>query len=182
MVEENDEEMYHALVLGINSADLDFWAREIITTRAEVYKRQIALEKEQNKNRGFFGRLWGGGKSQEQSEAEKAAQLADIEREIQEAQSKREAVKGNQIGRKDVPDLTFNLKLDQINLTLVNDLREYKGVTLFSRDFAIQMNQYDGTNKYNAYASKMTVDLKDYGLWVVQKNQQSGQIDQSPFI
>ena len=85
MVEENDEEMYHALVLGINSADLDFWAREIITTRAEVYKRQIALEKEQNKNRGFFGRLWGGGKSQEQSEAEKAAQLADIEREIQEA-------------------------------------------------------------------------------------------------
>ena len=58
-----------------------------------------------------------------------------------------------------MPDLTFNLKLDQINLTLVNDLREYKGVKLASRDFAVQINQYDGTNKYNAYATKMTVDL-----------------------
>ena len=84
--------MFHTLVLGINSADLDFWAREIVTTRAEVQKRQNELEKEQKKSKGFFGRLWGGGKSQEQEEAEKAAQLAQIEREIQEAQSKREAV------------------------------------------------------------------------------------------
>ena len=36
LVDDGEQEMYKALVLGINSADLDFWAREIITTLAEV--------------------------------------------------------------------------------------------------------------------------------------------------
>ena len=72
--------------------------------------------------------------------------------------------------------------LNQINLTLVNDFKEYKGVTLSARDFKIGMRSFDGTNKYNAYATKLDVDLQTYGLWCVHKNQQSGLVDHSPFM
>lgn len=75
-----DAEMYHALVLGINSADLDVWAREVTSLQAQIQKRQNEIEKEKNKNKGFFGRMFGG--KDDQSEQEKQAQLAEIEREI----------------------------------------------------------------------------------------------------
>ena len=77
---DGDTEMYHALVLGINSADLDVWAREVTSLQAQIQKRQNEIEKEKNKSKGFFGRMFGG--KDEQSEQEKQAQLAEIELEI----------------------------------------------------------------------------------------------------
>ena len=79
---DGDTEMYNALVLGINSADLDVWAREVTSYQAQIQKRQNEIEKEKNKSKGFFGRMFGG--KDEQSEQERKTQLAEIEQEIQE--------------------------------------------------------------------------------------------------
>ena len=99
-----------------------------------------------------------------------------------EQQSKRAAVAGNMIGRKNVPDLTFDLQLNQINLTLVNNIEEFKGVTLEARNFKVSLKNYDGTNKYNAYTTQLDVVLPTYGLNVVHKDPQTAEISSSPFL
>ena len=50
------------------------------------------------------------------------------------------SVSGNVAARANVPDLTFNLDLGQINLTLVNDVAEFKGVSLSATDFKVAFN------------------------------------------
>lgn len=81
-----------------------------------------------------------------------------------------------------MPDLTFDLQLNTINLTLVNNFQEFKGVTLAARDFKVGVKTYDGTNKYNAYTTKLSVDLQTYGLNVVHKDPQTAEISSSPFL
>lgn len=81
-----------------------------------------------------------------------------------------------------MPDLTFDLQLNKINLTLVNNFQEFKGVTLAARDFKVGVKTYDGTNKYNAYTTKLSVDLQTYGLNVVHKDPQTAEISSSPFL
>ena len=61
--------MYNAIVLGINSGDLENWANEVVTERANVYMREKELKKQQ-KGKGFFSRVFGG-KEVEKSEQEK---------------------------------------------------------------------------------------------------------------
>ena len=77
------------------------------------------------------------------------------------------SVSGNVPARANVPDLTFNLKLDQINLTLVNDIDDYKGVTLSASDLKVKYCQFDGTNKYQPKVSAIDLDLESYGVTVV---------------
>ena len=72
--------------------------------------------------------------------------------------------------------------MSKINLTLVNDLREHKGVTLSAQDFGIQLNQYDATNKYNAHSVDIDIALQNYGIWNVKKSETDGNIDHSPFL
>ena len=40
------------------------------------------------------------------------------------------AITGNSVERANVPDVTFSFCLNQSSLTLVNNMQEYKGVTL----------------------------------------------------
>ena len=69
-----------------------------------------------------------------------------------------------------------------MNLTLVNDIHDYAGVTLQAQDFYVKVNKYDETNKYNSKTIDIDVILENYGLWVVYKNEESNEIDYSPFM
>ena len=55
-------------------------------------------------------------------------------------------------------------------------------MTLAARDFKVGVKTYDGTNKYNAYTTKLSVDLQTYGLNVVHKDPQTSEISSSPFL
>ena len=68
MAASGQRDVYEAIVLGINSDDLDIWAREVITERANVVKVEMELKK-QKKGKGFFGRVFGS-KEEQKSAAE----------------------------------------------------------------------------------------------------------------
>ena len=80
-------------MLGINSDDLEIWAREVVTEKANSVKVEMELKK-QKKGKGFFGRVFGG-KEEQKSAEESSAQLEQIEREIQEHATKMTLVSGN---------------------------------------------------------------------------------------
>lgn len=71
-----------------------------------------------------------GGKEKQQSEQEKEAQLQQIEKEIQEHANAMSAISGSNPSRQNIPDVTFNFELGMFSLTLVNDINDYRGVTL----------------------------------------------------
>ena len=50
-------------------------------------------------------------------------------------------------------------------------------MTIGAQDLSVAVNMFDGTNKYNAKALDLHVNLQDLGLWVVQKSTTSGEID-----
>ena len=60
--------VYEAIVLGINSDDLETWAREVITEKANSVKVEMELKKKK-KGKGFFGRVFGN-KEEQKSAAE----------------------------------------------------------------------------------------------------------------
>lgn len=68
--------------------------------------------------------------------------------------------------------MTLDFVLNKLNLTLVNDMNDYNGVTLSATDFNLKMNMYDGTNKYNENTLNLDVNLTNYGLWVVSRVQE----------
>lgn len=76
-------------------------------------------------------------------------------------------VSGNQVSRKNIPDVSFEFVLNAINLTLVNDIAEHKGVTLSAHDLFVKLNKYDATNKYNPKTIDIDIALQNYGIWVV---------------
>ena len=84
--------------------------------------------------------------------------------------------------RKNIPDLSFEFALNQINLTLINDISDYKGVTLSAHELTVKLNKYDATNKFNPKSIDIDISLQNYGLWVVQKCEDTGEIDYSPFM
>ena len=84
--------------------------------------------------------------------------------------------------RKNIPDLSFEFALNQINLTLINDISDYKGVTLSAHELTVKLNKYDATNKFNPKSIDIDISLQNYGLWVVQKCEETGAIDYSPFM
>ena len=55
-------------------------------------------------------------------------------------------------------------------MTLINDISDYKGVTLTAQDLCLRLNKYDGTNKFTAKTIDIDLALQDFGLWVVYKN------------
>ena len=67
------QELYRAIVLGINSDELLIWAKEVVSEKANEVKTAAQIKK-QNKKRGVFGRIFGG-KQDEQTEEEKAAEI-----------------------------------------------------------------------------------------------------------
>jgi len=62
---------------------------------------------------------------------------------------------GNKEGRKNIPDITFEFALEKVELTLVNDIQEHRGVTLCAEKLSVIFTTFDGTNKYN----KRTIDM-----------------------
>ena len=104
-------------------------------------------------------------------------QLQQIELDIEEHASKITALSGNIAARQGVPDLTFSFNLNQLRLTLIDNVQNYKGVTIGAQDLSVAVSMFDTTNKYNAKAVALDVNLQDLGLWVVQKSPTSGEID-----
>jgi len=78
--------------------------------------------------------------------------------------------------------MNFNFTLNQTSLTLVNNLTDFKGVTLQTQDLKVSLKMYDGTNKYNKKTLDADLMLMTYGLWVNFKDESTGQIDYSPFM
>ena len=105
-----------------------------------------------------------------------------IEKDIQEHATKMTLVSGNHLQRKNIPDLSFEFELNSINLTLINDISDYKGITLSAQKLALNLKKYDSTNKYNPKSIELDISLLNYGLWVVQKTQNTREIDYSPFM
>ena len=68
LVNAGQKEIYEAIVLGINSDDLEMWAREVVSEKANSVKVQIELKKQQKKGKGFFGRVFGGKEDQKSAE------------------------------------------------------------------------------------------------------------------
>ena len=107
-----------------------------------------------------------GGKEEEKTEEQKRQEFEKIEREIQDHANKLTAISGNSAERANIPDITFEFTLDQSSLTLVNNMQEYKGVTLQTQEFRIGLNMYDGTNKFNKKTMDVNLSLMNYSLWV----------------
>lgn len=175
------QDLYEAIVLGINSDDLDIWAREVVKEKANSVKLEMEMKKMQKKGKGFFGRVFGKQDGQK-SAAEQQEQMALIEKEIQEHASKMTLLAGSQFQRKNIPDVSFEFALNSINLTLINDFTDYKGVTLAAQNLSLNLNKYDTTNKYNPKSIEIDIALQNYGLWVVYKKPNSREIDYSPFM
>ena len=105
-------QIYQAIVLGTNAADLELWAKEVVTEKVSTIKREEQLKKQaKSEKKGFFSRVFRKQASEEVTEEEKGDQLLRIEQEIQEHASKMTAISGNQIARKNVPDITFDFSL-----------------------------------------------------------------------
>ena len=47
--------------------------------------------------------------------------LNQIEQDIEDRQNNKEAVSGNIIGRRNIPDVAFDFHINRINLTLVDN-------------------------------------------------------------
>ena len=88
-----------------------------------------------------------------------------------ETSEKMDLVSGNQVTRANIPDVSFELVLNAINLTLIDDIEHYKGVTLSAHDLFVKLNKYDTTNKYNPKSIDIDIALQNYGIWVVQKSE-----------
>jgi hypothetical protein len=115
-------------VLGINSDELVIWAKDVVSEKANAVKREMQIKKDK-KSKGFMSRLFGG-KEEEKTEKQKNEEMRKIELEIQEHANKITAISGNSEDRANVPDMTVSFTLNQSSLTLVNNIQEYKGVTL----------------------------------------------------
>ena len=50
--------LYRSIVLGINSSELQIWAKEVVSEKAAIVKRELQLQK-QKKSKGIFSRLFG---------------------------------------------------------------------------------------------------------------------------
>ena len=72
--------------------------------------------------------------------------------------------------------------MKELKLTLINNVEDYKGLMLQSRNIAIDLNLYDSSNKYNKRSMEMEFKNESYGVWVVEKNQESRRIESSPFM
>lgn len=180
LAQSGQEELYRAIVLGMNSDELMVWAKEIVQEKANAVKREQQIKKEK-KSKGFMSRFFGG-KEEEKTEEQKRQDLEKIEREIQDHANKLTSISGNSAERANIPDITFAFTLDQSNLTLVNNMQEYKGVTLQTREFKIGVNMYDVTNKYNKKSMDVNLSLMDYSLWVNYMDEVAGYVDYSPFM
>lgn len=136
--DQAQDEMYRALILGINAYELEQWANEVVTERAKIYLRDQELQKQKEKDKGLFGFFFGG-KDKEKSEKESKEQLRQIEQEIEERTASMNAWTGDTAARGNVPNMVFNLHLGRQNLTVVDDLQSYKGVTLSVNDVMVCM-------------------------------------------
>lgn len=94
LIDSESKQLYEAIILGINSSQLDEWARETISEKANFVKREIELKKHQESKRGFFGRMFGG-KVEETSAEEKEQLMSQIEAEIREREQAMLSVKGH---------------------------------------------------------------------------------------
>ena len=61
------QEIYQAIVLGINSDDLEIWTRDVAAEKANSFKVEMELKK-QKKGKGFFGRVFGGKEEQKSAQ------------------------------------------------------------------------------------------------------------------
>lgn len=172
-------ELYRAIVLGINSDELTIWAKEVVSEKATIVKREMQL-KQQKKSKGLMNRFFGN--KEQQTEEQKEFDYKQIEREINEHADKITAIKGNSIDRANIPDISLAFMLDQTSFTLVNNMEEYKGVTLQTQELKVFINQYDGENKYNKKTIDVDLSLQRYGIWVNYMDEVNKEIDFSPFM
>ena len=114
-------------MLGVNSAELQIWAKEIVSEKAAIHKREMQLKERKAKD-GFLGSLFGSNKKE--SEEERNAAMNRIEREIEEHAQKMSRISGNSLDRENVPDMQVSFTLKKTRFTIVNNMEEYKGVTL----------------------------------------------------
>lgn len=61
----DEEELYKKITMAIDREDLELWAKEIIEEKAKATKKELE-EKKQKKKSGFWGSIFGGGKSKEE--------------------------------------------------------------------------------------------------------------------
>ena len=72
-------QIYQAIVLGTNAADLELWAKEVVTEKVSTIKREVQLKKQaKNEKKGFFSRVFRK-QASEVTEEEKGDQLLRIE-------------------------------------------------------------------------------------------------------
>lgn len=123
-----------------------------------------------------------GGKEKKKSEEEKNAEMNKIEREIEEHAQKMAAIFGNSIERANIPDISVDFTLNQTSFTLVNNMQDYKGVTLQTQELKVGVNQYDGTNKYNKFSMDVNISLLSYGISGNFMDKTKGIVEYSPFM
>jgi len=59
LLTSQSEELYHAIVLGMNSEDLTLWAKDIVSGKVNTVKKEMEIKKNAKKQR-FFNRIFGG--------------------------------------------------------------------------------------------------------------------------
>ena len=91
-------------------------------------------------------------------------------------------IQGDVVERKQIPNIVLKFKMNELKLTLINNVETYKGLMLQSRNIQVDLVLYDSSNKYNKRSMEMSFRNASYGVWVVEKNQETRRIESSPFM
>ena len=72
--------------------------------------------------------------------------------------------------------------MKELKLTLIDNVDDYKGLMLYSKQIEVDVRLFDASNKYNTRSMELAFSNESYGVFVVEKNQETRRIDSSPFV
>ena len=91
-------------------------------------------------------------------------------------------IQGNIVERRQIPNIVLKFKMNELKLTLLSNVDDYKGLMLQSRNIQVDLLLYDSSNKYNKRSMELSFKNASYGVWVVEKNHETRRIESSPFM
>ena len=184
-LEQHDETgVFTKVTMAMDREDLEAWAKEIVAAKAKAAKKELE-EKKLKKKGGFWGSVWGGGGGgggKKESDEQQSQFLDDIEHEAAALVEDWAAVQGHVAARKQIPNIAVRFEMKELKLTLLDNVDDYKGLMLYSKQIEVDVRLFDASNKYNKRSMELVFDNESYGVFVVEKNQATRRIDSSPFV
>ena len=181
-LEQHDETvLFKKITMAIDKADLELWAKEIISEKVKMVKKELE-EKKQKKKESFWGSMFGGGGKKDEKEKEQSQFLEEMENDAAELVSEWTSIQGNVKERKQIPNIVVRFAMKELKLTFINNVDDYNGLMLYSRQIAVNLCLFDSSNKYNKRSMELEFNNESYGVFCVEKNQETRRIESSPFM